>query len=322
MKVLDLFSGIGGFSLAARWMGWETVQFVELDKFCQKVLQKNFPNVPIHGDIKTFDGTRFRGAIDILTGGFPCQPFSTAGKRKGTKDDRYLWPEMLRVIREVQPASVVGENVYGLLSLERGLVFEQVCADLENEGYQVQPVILPACAVNAPHRRDRVWIVAHAAIDDDRGRQRQIHQAHGGQNGQMLSAPVGAGEGLCGEGVTTNTNGTGISVNKSRIDGHVDGNDSGEVQRREAVKGRYCATSEDGTITDSNQFGLERRNTQAEGECTTIRNDWSQFPIESPLRPGNDGLSPGLARSSIQAGGNAIVPQIAFEIFKAIEQVR
>lgn len=117
MRHLDLFSGIGGFALAARWMGWETVQFVELDKFCQRVLEKNFPGVPIHGDIKTFDGTRFRGAVDIVTGGFPCQPFSTAGKRKGKADDRYLWPEMLRVIGEARPTFVVGENVAGIISM-------------------------------------------------------------------------------------------------------------------------------------------------------------------------------------------------------------
>jgi DNA (cytosine-5)-methyltransferase 1 len=116
MKHLDLFSGIGGFALAARWMNWETVQFVEIDKYCQKVLAKNFPNVPIHGDIKTFSGEPFRGTVDILTGGFPCQPFSHSGLRNGKDDDRYLWPQMLRVIKEVQPHYIVGENVSGLIN--------------------------------------------------------------------------------------------------------------------------------------------------------------------------------------------------------------
>lgn len=143
-------------------MGWENVFQVEIDSFCQKVLEKNFPNVKRYGDIKEFNGTKYRGAIDVLSGGFPCQPFSMAGKRKGNKDDRYLWPEMLRVIRQIQPAFIVGENVYGLVNWSQGLVFEQVCSDLENEGFQVQPVILPACAVDAPHRRDRVWFVAHS----------------------------------------------------------------------------------------------------------------------------------------------------------------
>lgn len=161
MKHASLFSGIGGFDLAAQWMGWENVFQVEIDKFCQKVLEKNFPNVKRYGDIKEFDGTKYRGTVDILTGGFPCQPFSDAGKRKGTEDERHLWPEMLRVIGEIQPSYIVGENVPGLVSWSRGLVFEQVQAELENKGYEVQSVILPACAVKAAHRRDRVWIVAY-----------------------------------------------------------------------------------------------------------------------------------------------------------------
>jgi len=160
MRVLDLFAGIGGFSLAAHWMGWETVGFVEWDQFNQRVLAKNFPRVPVHGDIREYKGQRH--AADIICGGFPCQPFSTAGKRQGTDDSRYLWPEMLRVIREVQPAYVVGENVAGIYSMDDGRVFEQVCADLESENYSVQPLCIPACATGAPHRRDRWWFVAYA----------------------------------------------------------------------------------------------------------------------------------------------------------------
>jgi DNA-cytosine methyltransferase len=161
MRHLDLFSGIGGFALAARWMGWETVQFVEIDGFCQKVLNKNFPNVPIHGDIKTFDGSKYRGTIDILTGGFPCQPFSSAGERLGTEDYRHLWPENFRIARQIQPPIIVAENVHGLVDWSEGLVFESVQTDLENEGYEVQSFILPACAVNATHRRNRVWFIAY-----------------------------------------------------------------------------------------------------------------------------------------------------------------
>jgi DNA (cytosine-5)-methyltransferase 1 len=199
--MLDLFSGIGGFSLAARWTGQiETVAFVEIDTFCQKVLKKHWPDVPIISDIREVTGDRLREIIadtvgtgnqyapdaarellngswntgpgrgtepsdcniDILTGGFPCQPFSCAGKRKGTEDNRFLWPEMLRVIREVEPTWVIAENVRGLLSIDNGVVFEKCCSDLEALGYEVQPFVIPACAVNAPHRRDRVWIVAHS----------------------------------------------------------------------------------------------------------------------------------------------------------------
>lgn len=153
---VDLFSGIGGFALAARWTGLETVVFCEMDKFCQKVLNKHWPEVPIIEDIKTFNGSRFSNVF-LLTGGFPCQPFSCAGKRRGKEDDRYLWPEMLRVISEVKPRWVIGENVAGFINM--GL--DDCISDLEGEGYEVQAFIIPACAVNAPHRRDRVWIVAN-----------------------------------------------------------------------------------------------------------------------------------------------------------------
>ncbi len=161
MKMLDLFSGIGGFSLAASWTGCiETVAFCEIDPFCQKILKKHWPDVPVYSDITKLKGEDFE-KIDIITGGFPCQPFSLAGKRKGTADDRHLWPEMLRIISEVKPTWVIAENVYGLLSQQEGVVFENCCLDLENQGYEVQPFIIPACAINAPHRRDRVWIVAY-----------------------------------------------------------------------------------------------------------------------------------------------------------------
>ena len=157
VKHLDLFSGIGGFALAARWVGIETVQFVEIEPFAQKVLNKNFPNIPIHDDIKTFKADEFSG-IGIVTGGYPCQPFSQAGKRRGSEDDRHLWPEMFRVIREARPDWVLAENVAGHVSM--GL--DEVLADLESEGYTTQPLIIPACAKDAKHRRDRVWIVANS----------------------------------------------------------------------------------------------------------------------------------------------------------------
>ena len=155
----SLFSGIGGFDLAAEWCGWNNIFQVEIDEFCRKVLKKNFPKTKQYEDIKQFDGKQYTGKIDVISGGFPCQPFSVAGKRKGRADDRYLWHEMLRVISEIKPTYVVGENVTGILNME----FDKMLIQLEDEGYsQVEIYIIPAIAVNAPHRRDRVWIVAHS----------------------------------------------------------------------------------------------------------------------------------------------------------------
>lgn len=157
MKMLDLFSGIGGFSLAASWLGVETVGFVEIDPWCQKVLAKNFPGVPIHGDIKTFDGRSYAG-VDLITGGFPCQPFSAAGRRTGKDDPRYLWPEMLRVIGESRPSYVVVENSPRI----RTMALDDIWDGLEAHGYAVRAIDIPAGALGAPHRRHRMWTLAYA----------------------------------------------------------------------------------------------------------------------------------------------------------------
>jgi DNA (cytosine-5)-methyltransferase 1 len=171
MNHASLFSGIGGFDLAAEWMGWTNIFNCEWEEFPQRILKHHFPNAKQYGDIKELDATAYAGRVDILTGGFPCQPYSLAGKRKGKDDERHLWPEMLRVIRECSPRWVVGENVRGLVGWNGGMVFEEVCADLEACGYSVQPFILPAAGVGAPHRRDRVWFVAYAdSIGQQRGK--------------------------------------------------------------------------------------------------------------------------------------------------------
>ena len=158
----SLFSGIGGFDLAAEWSGWENLFNCEWEKFPRKVLEHHFPNAKQYEDIKDFNATDYNGRIDVLSGGFPCQPFSVAGKRKGSEDPRHLWPQMLRIIGECQPRWVLGENVRGLCSWSNGLVFETCCSDLEALGYSVQSFVVPACATGAPHRRDRVWIIAHS----------------------------------------------------------------------------------------------------------------------------------------------------------------
>lgn len=183
----SLFSGFDAPSLASFQMGWENVFHCEVNGFCNIILKYWFPNSEHYEDISKTDFKKWRGKIDILTGGFPCQPFSVAGQRKGTDDNRYLWPQMLRAIQEIQPTWVIGENVAGILTmvqsgeetevangcsifeednrkrvlLRQEYVVETICQDLEREGYSIQPILIPACAVGAPHRRDRVWFVAH-----------------------------------------------------------------------------------------------------------------------------------------------------------------
>jgi DNA (cytosine-5)-methyltransferase 1 len=161
LKLLDLFSGIGGFSLGLESTGYfQTIAFVEKDKFCRQVLQKNFNNIPIEEDIRNVRGSNY--AADVITGGFPCQPFSVAGKRKGTADDRYLWDETIRVIAECKPIWFIGENVEGLININNGMVLRQVQTDLEEQGFQVQCIVIPASGIGAWHQRKRIWIVAYS----------------------------------------------------------------------------------------------------------------------------------------------------------------
>ena len=156
VRVGSLFSGIGGFDLGLQRAGMEITWQVEIDEYCRRVLEKHWPGVPRFGDIREC-GAHNLGPVDLICGGFPCQPFSHAGKRKGKDDDRHLWPEMLRVISEVRPRWIIGENVPGIISME----LDNLLSDLEGEGYSCETLIIPACAVDARHRRDRVWIVAH-----------------------------------------------------------------------------------------------------------------------------------------------------------------
>jgi DNA (cytosine-5)-methyltransferase 1 len=161
LKLLDLFSGIGGFSLGLESTGYfQTIAFVEKDKFCRQVLQKNFNNIPIEEDIRNVRGSNY--AADVITGGFPCQPFSVAGKRKGTADDRYLWDETIRVVAECKPRWFIGENVEGLININNGMVLRQVQTDLEEQGFQVQCIVIPASGIGAWHQRKRIWIVAYS----------------------------------------------------------------------------------------------------------------------------------------------------------------
>ena len=165
LKVLDLFSGLGGFSLGLERTGhFETVAFCDNDKFSKLILDKHWKGKKVYEDVREItkekliaDGIELP---DVVTGGFPCQPFSVAGKQKGTSDDRHLWPEMFRIIKTLQPRIVVGENVRGIVNIQDGMVFETVCTNLEDEGYEVQAFNIPAAGVGAPHRRERIWFIA------------------------------------------------------------------------------------------------------------------------------------------------------------------
>jgi len=184
LKLLDLFSGIGGFSLGLESTGgFETIAFVEKDDFCQKVLKKHWPNITIEGDIRNVKGDKYEA--DVITGGFPCQPFSVAGKRKGTDDDRYLWDETIRVVRECKPRWFIGENVEGLININNGVVLRQVQTDLEKEGFEVQCLIIPASGIGAWHQRKRIWIMAYSNSNGHRnkigrgnGEKKEIQNQH------------------------------------------------------------------------------------------------------------------------------------------------
>lgn len=291
MKHGSLFSGIGGFDLAAEWMGWENVFHCEWNPFGQKILKHYWPNSISYADITKTDFTVHKGTIDIITGGFPCQPYSTAGKRLGKADERHLFPEMLRCIKEIQPRWIVGENVRGLVSWNGGMVFNEVYDDLEREGYEVTSFLIPAASVNAPHRRDRIWFVAHANNKRRSDGFGQVQDEDG-----KISEWYNHAE-------SCNTN----SFNVTNANGI-----------------RYeCRSKGDFTTKKS-----QSNDKQFEGPNKLYQSNFEMFPIVPPICDGNDGISNGLdgitfskwRRESIKGGGNAIVPQVVFQIFKTIEQ--
>jgi DNA (cytosine-5)-methyltransferase 1 len=323
MKHGSLFSGIGGFDLAAEWMGWENVFHCEWNPFGQRILKHYWPNAKSYHDITKTDFTIHRGQVDIITGGFPCQPFSTAGKRKGTDDARYLWPEMLRVIREVRPTWIIGENVYGLVNWDGGLVFDTVCADLENEGFEVWPVVLPAASVNAPHKRDRVWFVAY-------------NNGIFWREGREFKSPIQPRHRKGNEGSHTKINGIAADTDSDRC------KESGKFpinERQNMFSSGILSERITGHVTDTGCEGLERweiktstqskerKGKQYRNTTRQIPIGWQNFPTVSPICNGNDGLSDRLdgitfskwRNESIKGGGNAIVPQVALQIFKTIE---
>ena len=288
MKHLDLFSGIGGFALAARWVGIETVQFVEIEPYAQKVLTKNFPEIPIHDNIKTFDATKFRG-IDLLTGGYPCQPFSQAGKRRGEEDDRHLWPEMFRVIREARPDWVLAENVAGHVSM--GL--DDVLDDLEGEGYTTQSIVIPACAKDAKHRRDRVWIVANSNSGFSKREDKGIFTGrNSADNGSKYVA---------------NSNSTRFR----------------EQWRPESIQSEFTSPQCDGrTLADADgsrkapSRDVGRMGWKSESIENIGNDDFERWLPEPDVGRVAHGIPSRVDR--LRGLGNAIVPQVAYEIMKGI----
>jgi DNA (cytosine-5)-methyltransferase 1 len=314
MRHGSLFSGIGGFDLAAEWMEWENVFHCEWNEFGKKVLSYYWPNAISYYDITKTDFSIHRGEIDILTGGFPCQPYSSAGKRLGKEDERHLWPEMLRAIREIQPTWVVGENVLGLVNWNGGLVFHEVQTDLEAEGYEVQPYVLPAVSVNAPHRRDRVWFVAYSDRFNRNGSKLDKYTT-------KRRKQTFGGVGECfqdGNAPDTESQGTRQQPSEDRGWENRRFDNDGEVQ--------YASNTDGiGLRRESDRTGKSGFPSQ-DGK----RSNWSNFPTVSPIYTRNDGFSDRLdltaisqakwRNESIKASGNAIVPQVVLEIFKAIEQ--
>lgn len=390
----SLFSGIGGPEIAAEMMGWKNVFHCEINPFGRKILDYWFPNSKSYEDITKTDFREWQGKINVLTGGFPCQPFSCAGQRKGADDDRYLWPEMLRAIREIQPDWVVGENVAGILSMvqpgsetslgseetlfgednrkrtlhRQEYVVETVCNDLEREGYSVQPVVIPACAVGAPHRRDRVFFIAHRADAGSEGMQREWENnilsggtatdtdSHRWRDGKNQQVTIAERKGTANIGTFREDGAssdadvyrhtpckTGEEFEKCRCKN--DGESKKRKQSSEWPNGfhgfpRYAPySSSEGLSTLRFPTSIEKEKRENEDGCSvqppgnvrraSFAERWKNFPTQSPVCSRDDGIFTGLdgisfskwRQESIKAYGNAIVPQVMYEIFLAIESI-
>lgn len=402
MNHASLFSGIGGAEVAASMMGWQNLFHCEIQEFPRKVLDYWFPNSESYEDITKTDFTKWHGKVDVLTGGFPCQPFfSLAGRRKGADDNRYLWPQMLRAIRQIHPTWVVGENVNGIKTMvescqvtqmgrtdylfeenhlyreESRFTLDKICADLEAEGYSVQPIVIPACAIGAPHRRDRVWIVAHTQCDghSPQGHGNQRARAKKSKEGQDRPQPRSRKH---GSGTTSSyAHGTRQRRRKNKQEPFTECSRTPNLgtrrqkrlashslqHRSHEVHQDHQSQFPDGARTNSlggqrssshsyrnggkalqASKGLERtgckRDVQPKERSTSPEwtdrlsrlqqsGRWRNFPTQSPVCRRNDGIPfdvdsltisfPKWRQESIKAYGNAWVPQVAYEIFRAIE---
>ena len=352
----SLFSGIGAPELAALWLGWQNVFHCEINEFCNTILNYWFPNSINYENIKTTNFSQWQGKIDILTGGFPCQPFSSAGQRLGADDDRYLWPEMLRVIRQIQPTFVIGENVAGILSMvqpgeevkvgsttslfdenddiykkEQQFVVETVCSDLEREGYSVQPFVIPACAVGAPHQRDRVWFVARRdvptptadtlhegvlrgpSVDESEGKTQRLQERHEIQQSAESSsllrhtphASNAGAEGVPGRQAEVPfprsapyTVRPGLQENWRELQAERVARD---VPQMRLAADSECERRDAGYDDDGQPQGSpqEECSTEQLGGADCPQDWWRDFPTVSPICRGNDGLPFDISRLTI-----------------------
>lgn len=347
----SLFSGIGGFDLAAEWMGWENTFHCENNEFGKKILKYYWPNAKSYEDITKTDFNIYKGRIDILTGGFPCQPYSTAGKRLGKEDDRHLWPEMLRAIQEIQPTWVVGENVFGLVNWNDGLVFNEVQVDLEAEGYEVQPFVLPAAGINAPHKRDRVWFIAYSndnrasrisRENESKSKKKRIQKRDKIQHPNISDCLREFSAQPCCKRCNNRSN----NREARQICNYKEWDTSKNQSKRNGRKCRSCKNGETRNVANTNKKRLQgqckpeeyckkrwktENGSTKQYSCDDWRTlseaPWENFPTQPPICNGDDGLSerldtitfPKWRVESIKGLGNAIVPQLAFQIFKTIE---
>jgi len=386
VKHLDLFSGIGGFALGLQKVGFETVAFCDIEKYCQHLLKQKWNGVKIYNDVREITKEKFKADgiefPEIITGGFPCQPFSVAGSRKGTDDNRHLWPEMFRIIKEFKPRWVIGENVRGIVSIQDGLVFETVCTDLESEGYEVQTFNIPAVGVGAPHKRERIWIVANSRCSIRREQSSRNSESIGSGTFKETERSTDTSEitrpsertetmadteskrtGENNERLRSGTSGISGREGTTRIQEDVANSNTGNVEarcerqrriREENTKERQSnnvtgssevmANTNTGYSEQSNQEVQTRGNTvnssskdvantnserqqeqcrpksiQEEGnelECSSSQSGGNFWDIEPDVGRVVNGL-PGRVHR-LKGLGNAIVPQIAEEIGRAI----
>jgi len=318
LKILDLFSGIGGFSYAAERLvgGFETVAFCEIDPYCQKVLKKHWPDVPIHNDVRRLadEADGYRGLVDVVCGGYPCQGFSVAGDRKGQEDDRYLWPEMLRIIKAARPRFVIGENVAGHITL--GL--DTVLSDLAQQNYTARAFVIPACAKDAKHRRDRVWIVGHSE--------------HYGSSSTEVTGSDAKDEGRSQKGQKQAKQSEGTS--RSTSDAVLENTASikcntrpekqaslREVQSNRGERNHSCGSSEAHTSNATNLNSQRLQGQRQKPSGVSKEQHDTRHPCWWEPEPRISRVAYGIPNrvDRIKSLGNSVVPQVVAEIFIAIK---